>query len=804
MSGTRDFVVQTGLLKRYQGEDARVVLPREVTAIGEQAFAYCKTLTSITVPLGVKQIGEKAFLGCTALETLQLPDRLKTIGSAAFRGCRSLADGDGFVVVNGVLYDYFGPGGELSILENVSEIDDEAFLGKAELAGIMIPGTVKRIGKWAFSGCRSLRAAELADGVQRLGERAFSGCDSLERLCLPGSVSRIGEGAFFGCVSLKKLCIPEGVTEISREAFYNCRGLESANLPGSLQKIGVNAFYGCENVTFSGPDPVLQLLMASDMEIRKGVLRKYCGTGGRVRIPEGISRIGDFAFYGCKGLKSVSIPESVTEIGEGAFGGCEKLEKLRIPSGVKKIPKQCFWCCRGLKHMELPDGLTEIGPEAFAGCEMLQELRLPETVKKLGEGAFWGCIRCLEPDVPETLSREMRTEGCLLGALDEESMAAAIAAHKKWPKAKREQFLDTYLCSDTRAAQLLAEKRKELEIYAALREMSAEELRDRELSDLGLDMQGRKEYDLGNQSVFLRMLRDFSFTVELPDGTETKTLPKKGANPAKYDAANKDFAQVKKNVRKVWKNRADLLLGDFISGKERKAANWEKTYGSNPILHAVACLLVWQQGEDCFIRTDEGLERVDGSPYRLTEKPVRVAHPMEMQPEELERWRQLFTRRGLKQPFQQIWERAYDPKEIESDRYAGCPILFFQLEGAGKHGFDHRLEIPGCDLDVKWSSETAPNGKQLSFGEIRRFTIYAFSRAVNHALAYLDRVTILGRIQKDDGDVVKSLEGCSLAQLTEYIGAAQRAGAVNVLPLLLDYANRHFGELDPMAEFTLE
>ena len=300
------------------------------------------------------------------------------------------------------------------------------------------------------------------------------------------------------------------------------------------------------------------------------------------------------------------------------------------------------------------------------------------------------------------------------------------------------------------------------------------------------------------------MLRDFSFTVELPDGTETKTLPKKGANPAKYDAANKDFAQVKKNVRKVWKNRADLLLGDFVSGKERKAANWEKTYGSNPILHAVACLLVWQQGEDCFIRTDEGLERVDGSPYRLTEKPVRVAHPMEMQPEELERWRQLFTRRGLKQPFQQIWERAYDPKEIESDRYAGCPILFFQLEGAGKHGFDHRLEIPGCDLDVKWSSETAPNGKQLSFGEIRRFTIYAFSRAVNHALAYLDRVTILDRIQKDDGDVVKSVEGCSLAQLTEYIGAAQQAGAVNVLPLLLDYANRHFGELDPMAEFTLE
>ena len=300
------------------------------------------------------------------------------------------------------------------------------------------------------------------------------------------------------------------------------------------------------------------------------------------------------------------------------------------------------------------------------------------------------------------------------------------------------------------------------------------------------------------------MSPDLGFAVELPDGKTAKSLPKKGADPAKFDAANKDFAQIKKDAKKIWKNRADLLLGDFISGRERTAAYWQKTYGGNPILHRVACLLVWQQGKSCFLRTDEGLVTADGGVYELTEEKIRLAHPIELDAEELAAWQRYFTAHGLKQPFAQIWERAYTPEEIAPDRYAGCPILFFQLQGAGKHGFDHQLEIPGCKIKAKWSSETAPNGSQVSYCDIKRFQIKTFSRAVNHALAYLDRVTILGRIQKDDADVMRSVEGCNLAQVTDYIAAAQEAKAVNVLSLLLEYKNAHFADFDPMDEFTLE
>ena len=177
---------------------------------------------------------------------------------------------------------------------------------------------------------------------------------------------------------------------------------------------------------------------------------------------------------------------------------------------------------------------------------------------------------------------------------------------------------------------------------------------------------------------------------------------------------------------------------------------------------------------------------------------------IETEAAELEAWRKHFTSLGLKQPFAQIWERAYKPGEIAPDRYAGCPIIFFQLQGAEKHGFNQDLKIPGCRVEAKWSTETAANGNKVSYCDIQSLKIDTFSRAVNHALAYLDRVSITGRVAKDDTDVMRRMEGCNVAQVTEYIAIAQEAQAVNVLALLMEYKNTHFADFDPMDEFTLE
>lgn len=108
-------------------------------------------------------------------------------------------------------------------------------------------------------------------------------------------------------------------------------------------------------------------------------------------IPDGVTEIGNCAFYDCKSLASVSIPASVTEIGPEAFLGCESLKSVSIPRSVTKIGSVAFYGCKSLESVTLPKSLAEIGPEAFDGCESLKSVSIPRSVTKIGESAFNNC-----------------------------------------------------------------------------------------------------------------------------------------------------------------------------------------------------------------------------------------------------------------------------------------------------------------------------------------------------------------------------------------------------------------------------
>ena len=82
--------------------------------------------------------------------------------------------------------------------------------------------------------------------------------------------------------------------------------------------------------------------------IENGVLTKYTGDGGDVTIPDGVTSIGDNAFYGCSGLTSITIPDSMTSIGEYAFGNCSNLTSITIPTNVTSIGDDAFYFCNSL------------------------------------------------------------------------------------------------------------------------------------------------------------------------------------------------------------------------------------------------------------------------------------------------------------------------------------------------------------------------------------------------------------------------------------------------------------------------
>ena len=148
-------------------------------------------------------------------------------------------------------------------------------------------------------------------------------------------------------------------------------------------KLGDYVFYGCSGLTsLTIPSGVTEIGESA-----------FSGCSGltSLTLPSSVTSIGYYAFKGCSGLTSLTIPSGVTKIGAGAFNGCSGLTSLTIPSGVTSIGRYAFYGCSRLTSLTLPSGVTEIGELAFNGCSGLTSLTIPSGVTSIGDYAFSGC-----------------------------------------------------------------------------------------------------------------------------------------------------------------------------------------------------------------------------------------------------------------------------------------------------------------------------------------------------------------------------------------------------------------------------
>ena len=162
--------------------------------------------------------------------------------------------------------------------------------------------------------------------------------------------------------------------------------------------------YDIEIPTELGGFPVTGLGKGSFELYVGGSPDPLCNNIRSVKIPQGVTSIGDYAFYDCRDLKSVTISQGVTSIGDYAFDTCSALTSVTIPQSVTSIGDHAFAQCWGFLSVTINDATTSIGDSAFGACVALTTLKLGEHITTIGEEAFLNCFKLPEVTIPQSVT----------------------------------------------------------------------------------------------------------------------------------------------------------------------------------------------------------------------------------------------------------------------------------------------------------------------------------------------------------------------------------------------------------------
>ena len=405
------------------------------TVVGAGAFEDCSSLAEITILTGVDSLGNSAF-GFTAITTLTLPETLSSLEGNPFAGCplESLEilspDADFFfddehkTLFNAdktLLYYVSTTASGVYVLdETVTSIMAGAFAG-SQITSITLPAQFTAIADGTFRNCTKLESITIGKNITSIGAFAFEGCTSLASVNFEQGGTRglaIGEGAFKGCTALKTVELPHRLRNTSRIEVeiwdFGDGDIWEIKREVATPGLGAYAFEnsGLVSVTYE-KEPSQEIstdaYTSETLAMGTGVFRN-CVDLETVEFDHQLSDgqydgwdetgwcIGDYAFYGCTKLRSVTLQEfSGTEqtysdsgwsnytstVGSYAFTGCVSLTSFEVPCYLLNFNAYCF-SGSGLTSMTLPyypdeDGWSETGAKqyyiqegAFAYCTNLK------------------------------------------------------------------------------------------------------------------------------------------------------------------------------------------------------------------------------------------------------------------------------------------------------------------------------------------------------------------------------------------------------------------------------------------------
>lgn len=386
-----------------------------------EGYNYPELKGAVTIPSAVEvgnvsytvtAIGNYAFDDCTAIESVALPATVTAIGDHAFAGCFNIRS-----VVLPATLTKIGTGAfsgtsitDLELSGNITAIRSGTFAG-TELERVVLPATVETIGSNAFARCPKLREIVFGDRLESIGDGAFTACGALEKIDLKG-VKTIGRNAFAKCSSLAEIDFGHGRLSMGNSVFEECGALHTLVIPASVMEIGQYAFYNCnglESVTFEdGDEPLITghapFANAPFTDLYVG--RDIVANRAEVAL-----------FSSNKSLTRIMIGDGTTAIPARMFSYLTSLEEVSFGRNVSTVGHDAFSKCPALTTVRCSDAadwakidfedrtanpLSE-GATLYIDGTPLTALVLPEGATRVGANSFAGYGRLTSVTLPASI-----------------------------------------------------------------------------------------------------------------------------------------------------------------------------------------------------------------------------------------------------------------------------------------------------------------------------------------------------------------------------------------------------------------